>query len=272
MTVLDAVDTWDVPHAAAAVIAAGDVVERHGPTDRTFRLASISKPLGAWAILVAVEEGIIALDTPVGQPGCTLRHLLAHAGGYSFDGDAPVSAPERTRMYSNTGWNLAADAVARAAQMPFGDYLHEAVFQPLGMTASRLDGSPAKDVYGTVEDLLRFVADVRAPQLLSEATVADALQPQYPGLSGIVPDVGRYEECPWGLGFELRGTKTPHWTGTENSPRTLGHFGGAGTMFWLDPSVDVALVALTDREFGPWALDAWPRLSDDALAAYGSRS
>ncbi len=271
MAVLDAIDRWDVPHVAAALIVAGDVVEHRGPVDRTFRLASISKPLGAWAMLVAVEEGIVALDSPVGQPGCTLRHLLAHAGGYPFDGDGPVSAPERTRIYSNTGWDLAADAVANAAGMPFGDYLRDAVFVPLGMTA-RLHGSPAKDVHGTVDDLVAFLAEVRTPQLLHPDTVAEAFRPQYPDLSGIVPGVGRYEQCPWGLGFELKGDKSPHWTGHDNSPRTLGHFGGAGTMMWRDPDVDVALVALTDREFGPWALEAWPALSDAALQVAGSSS
>jgi CubicO group peptidase (beta-lactamase class C family) len=270
MAVLDTIDAWDVPHAAGAVVAGGEVVEQRGPTDRVFRLASIAKPLGAWAILVAVEEGIIRLDSPVGQPGCTLRHLLAHAGGYSFDGADPVSSPERTRIYSNTGWDLAADAVATAAAMPFAEYLDAAVFAPLGMTSTSLEGSPAKDVWGSVADLLRFISELRAPRLLSDATVADAFCPQYPELSGIVPGVGRYAECPWGLGFELRGSKSPHWTGRHNSPRTLGHFGGAGTMFWLDPDVDVALVTLTDREFGPWALDVWPPLSDDALATYGS--
>ena len=270
MSVLAAVDRWDVPHVAAAVVAGGEVVERRGPTGRVFPLASISKPLTAWAMLIAVEEGTIRLDTAVGQPGCTLRHLLAHAGGYSFDGDEPIAPPERTRIYSNTGWDLAAAAVADAADMPFAVYLREAVLEPLGMESSRLDGSPAKDVHGSVEDLLHFVAELRDPRLLSGATVADAFRPQYPRLSGIVPGVGRYEKCPWGLGFEVRDDKQPHWTGTRNSPRTVGHFGGSGTMFWLDPDHDVAVIALTDREFGPWALDAWPSLSDDALAAHGS--
>jgi CubicO group peptidase (beta-lactamase class C family) len=85
--------------------------------------------------------------------------------------------------------------------------------------------------------------------------------------------VGRYEQCPWGLGFEVRGTKQPHWTGTTNSPRTHGHFGGSGTMFWIDPDRDLALVALADRDFDQWAtsaLAAWPELSDAVIAEYGA--
>jgi CubicO group peptidase (beta-lactamase class C family) len=55
--------------------------------------------------------------------------------------------------------------------------------------------------------------------------------------------------------------------GTANSPATFGHFGGSGTFVWVDPVADLALVALTDREYGPWALDAWPAFSDAVLTA-----
>jgi CubicO group peptidase (beta-lactamase class C family) len=103
------------------------------------------------------------------------------------------------------------------------------------------------------------------PTLLDGPTVADAIRPQYPSLSGIVPGVGRYDRCPWGLGFEIRGDKTPHWTGRHNAASAHGHFGGAGTMFWIDPQADVALIALTDRDFDSWALEAWPTLSDAVI-------
>jgi CubicO group peptidase (beta-lactamase class C family) len=69
----------------------------------------------------------------------------------------------------------------------------------------------------------------------------------------------------WGLGFELRDGKSPHWTGTRNSPRTFGHFGGSGTFLWVDPDAGIALACLTDLDFGDWAKDAWPRLSDQVL-------
>ena len=68
----------------------------------------VHEPMSPTLPLVAIEEGIIALDTPVGQPGCTLRHLLAHAGGYPFEGTEPITPPERTRIYSNAGFDLLA--------------------------------------------------------------------------------------------------------------------------------------------------------------------
>ena len=49
-----------------------------------FALASVTKPLVARAAQVAVEEGVVELDTQAGPPGSTVRHLLAHASGYSM--------------------------------------------------------------------------------------------------------------------------------------------------------------------------------------------
>ena len=271
MTALDLTTSWPVEFVSAAVLRAGTTVATIGDVDRVQRLASISKPMTAWATLVAVEEGIVELDQPIGQPGCTLRHLLAHAGGYPFDGPDPIARPETTRMYSNTGIELVADAVARASAMAFADYLHEALFAPLAMTHTALRGSAAHGVHSNLADTCRFVAEVMRPSLIHATSAADAERIHYPTLAGIVPGVGRYEQCPWGLGFEVRGTKTPHWTGTTNSPRTFGHFGGSGTMFWIDPDRDLALVALADRDFDQWAataLTVWPELSDAVIAEY----
>jgi CubicO group peptidase (beta-lactamase class C family) len=270
---LDLTANWPVPHVSAAVLRGGDVVATVGDVDRVQRIASISKPMSAWAMLVAVEEGVLSLDEPMGQPGCTLRHLLAHAGGYPFEGQEPIGAPATTRMYSNSGFSIAARAVELATEMRFDEYLHEAVFAPLEMAASVLRGSAARGVHSNVADTARFAAEVMRPTLIHDSTAAEALRTHYPELAGIVPGVGRYAQCPWGLGFEVRGTKEPHWTGARNSPRTVGHFGGSGTMFWYDPDVDLALVALADRDFDDWAetaLMVWPALSDAVIEEFTS--
>ena len=272
MTALDLTNDWPVPHVSAAVLRAGEVVATIGDVDRVQRLASISKPMAAWAILVAVEEGVVDLDQHVGQPGCTLRHLLAHAGGYGFDGDDPIARPETTRMYSNAGYSLAAQVIETATDMTFAEYLDEAVFAPLGMRSSVLRGSAAHGVRSSLADTCRFIAEVMRPTLIHATTAAQASRIHYPTLGGIVPGVGRYEQCPWGLGFEVRGSKQPHWTGTTNSPRTFGHFGGSGTMFWIDPDRDLGVVALADLDFDEWAptaLNVWPELSDAVIAEYG---
>jgi CubicO group peptidase (beta-lactamase class C family) len=81
----------------------------------------------------------------------------------------------------------------------------------------------------------------------------------------VLPDMGRMDPNDCGLGFELRDSKEPHWTGSRNSPRTFGHFGGSGAFLWVDPEADLALACLSDLDFGPWALEAWPRLSDSVI-------
>ena len=261
--------SWPVDHVAAAVVGPDGSVDTIGDGDRRFRLASISKVLTGWATLIAVEEGIVGLDRPAGQQGCTLRHLLSHAGGYPFDGTEPISPPGRRRIYSNSGIELAAALVADAAAMPFADYLGEAVLGPLGMTSTALRGSPAHGCWSTITDVVAFVGELRAPRLVSPTTAADATSVQFPDLAGVVPGFGRYDPCPWGLGVEIRGLKSPHWTGTRNSSRTFGHFGGAGTVLWVDPGVTIACVALTDRPFDEWADEAqraWPALADAVIA------
>lgn len=271
MEALQLVATWEVPNAAAAIVAAdGTVAATVGDLDRDFRLASVSKVATAWVSMIAVEEGLLGLDDPVGQPGCTVRHLLAHAGGYPVEGTEPVAAPGRRRIYSNRGIELAAEEVERRAGLPFSTYLDEGLLQPLGMASTRLAGSPAHGMYATVRDLSRLIGELQHPQLLSPAGAADAVTAQYPDLTGIVPGVGRFDPCPWGLGIEIRGDKRPHWTGRSNSPETFGHFGASGTMMWVDPAAECGLVALTDRNFDDWpdAIETWSALSDAVVAEW----
>jgi CubicO group peptidase (beta-lactamase class C family) len=258
-TVLD----WPVDHVGAAVVADGTVTA--GDTARVFPLASVTKLLTAYAVLIAVEEGAVDWDTPAGPPGSTVRHLAAHASGLSFSEGKVQAKPGARRIYSNVGFDALAETVAAAAGMPFGEYLDEAVCAPLGMTATRLEGSPAADAVSSVDDLVRFAAELRAPTLT--ATLGDATSVAFPGLDGVLPGYGRQSPNDWGLGFEIRDGKSPHWTGAGSSPRTFGHFGQSGTFLWVDPDADAAAVVLTDRDFGPWAIEAWPVWTDGVLAA-----
>ena len=258
---------WPVDHVSAAVVSPG-AVHSYGDIDRQYPLASVSKVLCGWATMVAIEEGLLDLDSDVGQPGCTLRHLLSHAGGYPFDGDEPIATPGRQRIYSNTGIALAAQAVADAADLPFQRYITEAVFAPLAMNSTTLHGSPSVGVTSTVADMTHFLHELINPQLIDASTAAQFTTVQFPLLNGVVPGLGRFSPCPWGLGCEIRGDKTPHWTGTLNSAGTFGHFGGSGTVMWVDPAARAACIALTDRAFDQWSADAlrlWPELSDAVL-------
>ena len=140
-----------------------------------FRLASISKQFTAAAILLLVQDGTLSLDDPLrrwlpGLPpatdGITLYHLLSHTSVLvdyedllppDLDGqvqDADVMrllegvdrldfAPGSAYRYSNSGYVLLGLVVARASNHDFPTFLHERIFQPLGMgSVARVDGGP----------------------------------------------------------------------------------------------------------------------------------
>lgn len=269
MRAFDLVRDWPVTAVAVAVIDHDENLHTYGNTNTEFRIASVTKMMTAWATLIAVEDGSVNLDDEVGQPDCTLRHLLAHAGGYGFDSTAAIISPARKRVYSNTGYDMIATHVATATQFEFADYLNESVFQPLGMGSSKLLGSAAKDVHSTLDDLAKFMGELRTPTLIAEGTFREVTGSQFPELDGVVPGFGRFDPCPWGLGPELRGLKHPHWTATQNSSSTYGHIGGTGTFVWVDPVANVACCALADREFDEWARIQWPKFGDAVLAELG---
>jgi CubicO group peptidase (beta-lactamase class C family) len=262
---LRAIDHWGARTAAAGVTRADAELGAHGPRDAAFRWASVTKLLTGLAALVAVEEGTVDLDEPAGPPGSTVRHLLAHASGLPPEEGPPLMSPERRRIYSNYGIELAAALVGERTGMPYEEYFRAAVVEPLGLRGS-LHGSPASGFRGPLDDLLALGRELLAPTLVARETLDEATTVQFPGLAGVLPSFGRMEPNDWGLAFELRDAKSPHWTGSRNSPRTFGHFGAAGTFLWVDPEAGVATGVLTDREFGDWAIEAWPRLSDTVLA------
>lgn len=265
------VEQWPVDNAATAVVSAdGGVLGRHGDVARTFPLASVTKLLTAYTVLIALEEGAAELDTPAGPEGSTIRHLLAHTSGLAFSEHKVMAQPGTRRLYSNAGFEQLADALTAHSGIAFADYQAEALFTPLGMDATVLKGSPAAGAVSSVADLTLFAAELQRPKLLDPATLAEATNVAFPGLNGVLPGFGHQKPNDWGLGFEIRDHKSPHWTGSRSSPRTFGHFGQSGTFLWVDPDARAACVTLTDRDFGPWAAGAWPSFTDGILAELSS--
>jgi CubicO group peptidase (beta-lactamase class C family) len=270
MGALEQIDRWPADHAAVGVATAAHVAGTRGETARPFAWASVTKLLTAGAVLVAAEEGVVGLDEPAGPDGATVRHLLAHASGLPLDGDAPIARPGERRIYSNTGYEILGELVAERAQMAFRDYVRAAVLAPLGMKGTGLEGSPAWGASGPLDDLVAFGRDLLAPSFLADETLAEATSVAFAGLAGVLPGFGRQDPNDWGLGFEIRDEKSPHWTGRRNSSRTFGHFGRSGTFLWVDPDAGLACACLTDLEFGDWSAEAWPALSDAVLVELSS--
>jgi CubicO group peptidase (beta-lactamase class C family) len=259
MQALRQVDDWPCAHVAIAVVGRADAT--HGDGERRFPWASVTKLASSVAFLVAAEEGLVDLDEPAGPPAATFRHLLAHASGLPFDEGPPIAPPGSRRIYSNYGFEVAASRVAERAEMPFAEYF-AAVWEAAGIA---LDGSPGSGASGTITALRALAQELLSPMRIAPETLLEAGSVQFPGLPGVLPGFGRQDPNDWGLGLELRDAKSPHWTGSRNSPQTFGHFGRSGTFLWVDPVAGLALACLTDLPFGDWAAKAWPLLADSVL-------
>ena len=266
---LSQVANWSASNPAAGVTDATRTLGATGDVDLRHEWASVTKLVTAVCVLRLIDAGLIALSEPAGPPGSTVRHLLAHASGLGFDEGAALSKPERRRVYSNAGFDLLGALVSTRVGVPFAQYAAEVVFSPLGMHASSIEGTPSAGGVGPLTDLLRFARELLLPTLIAPATLALATSVAFPGLDGVLPGYGRSSPNDWGLGFELRDSKDPHWTGRHNSASTFGHFGRAGSFLWIDPALGLGCVALADTPFGPWAVDAWPTFSDAVVASFG---
>jgi CubicO group peptidase (beta-lactamase class C family) len=270
--VLGRVDGWEPDTIAVGVTDGSAALATHGPVDEVLPFASVTKPLAAYATLIAVQDGLIHLDEPAGDVDghpYTVRHLLAHASGLPPEPGGPTAEPERRRVYSNQGFEVLGELVEDRVGRSFADHLDVEVLQPLGMRDTRLVGSPAHAAEGTVADLLRFARELLSPQILDAELHHESTSVAFPDLDGILPGYGRQSPNTWGLGFEVKADKSPHWTGTTLSPSTFGHFGRSGSYLWVDPEIGLASASLADQDFDRWAVEGWPELSDAIVAAYG---
>jgi len=241
-----------------------------GDLDWVTRIASISKLFTCYAALVAIEEGTISLGDPAGPEGSTVRHLMAHASGLGFESDASHTfAPGARRIYSNVGIERLGAHIEQAAGIAFTDYVVEAVIDPLGLTGFEAAGSPAHGMRASVRHLLTFGRELLTPTLIAPETLAMATSPVFPELRGVLPGFGAADPNLWGLGFEIRGNKSPHWTGIRHDPSTFGHFGGSGSFLWVDPTRRLIGASVSSEVFGQWALEAWPTANTVLVERYG---
>jgi CubicO group peptidase (beta-lactamase class C family) len=160
--------------------------------ESAYRLASITKTITAMAILQLVEQGKIDLDAEVQKYvpyfprkkwPVTVRQLLGHIGGishynnYDLEGhikvhkntrealaifqDFPLVAEPGTRYnYSSYGYNLLGAVIEGASGRAYGDYIKSHIFEPLGMTDSRLD-DPADIIPNRVRGYRLIRGDIK---------------------------------------------------------------------------------------------------------------
>ena len=250
-----------------------ELTDVFGDLDEVSDWASVTKLLVALAVLVEAEKGSLDLDDSCGPPGSTVRHLLSHASGLGPDRPEPLTPPGRRRIYSNAGFEVLAQYLSERCARSWNDVVADVVTGPLGMDATLVGagGSPASGAKGSVADLLVLGRELLSPTIISRSFLDGATAVAFPGLAGVVPGIGRFDRCDWGLGFEIKGDKRPHWTATRSSPRTFGHFGRSGAFLWVDPDAGVACATAGGAPFGTWALEKWPELSDAVLGDWAGR-
>jgi CubicO group peptidase (beta-lactamase class C family)/D-alanyl-D-alanine dipeptidase len=289
-----------------------------GPST-VYRVGSVSKLFTDVAIMQLVERGKVDLDAPVTrylpdfhphnpyERPITLRQLMSHRAGLVreppvgsyFDSTSPplaatiaslnrttlVYPPETHTKYSNAAIATVGYVLERVSGEPFAQALSKAVLEPLGMTMSSfeptpaltrdvapaamwtLDGrmfaaptfplgiAPAGSMYTTVTDLGRFVSALFAGgkaangQLLKPETIAQMWTPQFarPG-----------EESGYGIGFRI---------GNFEGHRSVGHDGaiyGFATTLQALPDEKLGVIVVTTRDGANAAVD---RIGEVALHA-----
>lgn len=216
----------------------------------------------------------------------------------------PVHPPRTMMRYSNLGPGLLAIAIERVTGVQFATVVNESVFKPLSIegylgvqpprSVARVTGDfvdhvgtelepfntpfwrslalPWGGLITTAEGALRLVnAFAGAPSgFLPPALTAEATTDQTGALAGEMAGIFRWERSPWGLGAELRGQKSPHWTSLLASPASFGHAGLSGCLVWSDPQTDVSWFIHGVRTLENWWKD-WATI-DSAILSASSRS
>ena len=105
-------------------------------------------------------------------------------------------------------------------------------------------------------------------QVIAPATARLMITNHAAGLRGGIEGFMTWDECAWGLGFDLRGNKRPHFSGEYTSPHIFGHTRVSGVFAWADPAINLVCVMLANRTlFDAWHTSRWSRFSTAVVAS-----
>ncbi len=219
-------------------------------------------------------------------PGLTWRQL-----GQACLATPLLRSPGSRVTYSNVGYGLLALLVEARTGQPFAAALADLVLEPLGVegylgvepprapaavagklgehagTALEPFNSPfwrslAMPWAGLVTNVAGALALVRAfagvpAAFLPAALRRAAVSSQTGDLPGGFTGFQEWPLCPWGLGVELRGGKTPHMVAPTLSPVSFGHSGYSGCLAWADPAAGGGTGAAWALLGGPRVFSGW---------------
>lgn len=237
-----------------------------GECERIYPWMSVTKLVTARAVLAAVEDARMDFDDVLTPAGATVEMLLAHAGGLGVDGEQVCDVVSQ-RIYSNAGYDILGRALAKAVGIPVGDHL-VGMLSEWGACSVAYEASPAWGLRGDLHALAALTRELAFPTRIDPGMWRHATSPAWPGLPGIVPGYGRYEDNTWGLGPEIRGSKRPHWTAPTQPEGVFGHFGQSGSFVWVDAEAGVAACFLSARRFGLIHQRLWPGLNAAVAEAF----
>lgn len=215
--------------------------------------------------------------------------------------DALIDAPGTVLRYGNIGPAIAARAMDVLTGDSYLEVIQHRVLDPMGLTNIiltpgshyddriatlqdpadkgtphesynsrwwRENGIPWGGYYGTPGDALRFATSFLPGResVLSESSKRAMTTDQVNGLNGGVDSMYTvWEPGFWSVGWEVKGTKPRHWTGSKTSAATYDHWGFAGTLVWVDPTRELGVAVFANRSVAtPWAFRParWNTLSD----------
>ena len=311
-----------LPSVVAGVLRGGELVwsgaagDLQDPTDTQYRIGSITKTFVAVCVMRLRDAGVLALDdrvddhvggTPIGS--ATIAQLLSHASGLqsethgpwwertpggdwdalagTFDASSARHAPGRRFHYSNVGYAVLGELLARHAGRPWDVVVRDELLTPLGMSRTTTDPvaphatgyavhpfadmrhhepahdagamAPAGQLWASLADLARWGAFLggRLDGLLDPGTLAEMSRPV------VVDD--RPDE-PWttahGLGLQI-------WN--LGGRRFVGHGGsmpGFVALVRVAPDGGDGVVLAANSTAGPgrtFAGDLLDLLSDDPV-------
>ncbi len=298
-------------------------------TDAVFDLASLTKIAVGTALLALLDRRAFALDDPIVETfpefagrdprrkQVTFRHLLTHTSGLppSVNARADLGAARVVRrvcdtplarvpgervVYSDCGFILVGEAVARLAGVPLPIALQSLVFDPLGVSSCGFlpQGEIAQRIVCTERDQWRgklLRGEVHDETCWSMGGIAG-----HAGLFGTASDVARLGELyrdagqfegrrvllrptaqmavrehahsqdeRRGLAWALKSSDARPW-GAGLSRNSYGHTGYTGTSLVVDPQRGLTIALLTNRVYisrepGPIA-DLRARVHDAVIA------
>lgn len=286
--------------------------------DTLFNMASVSKLFVAAAVMKLVEAGRLNLDKPVikylpyfklagkGYHKITLRHILSHQSGLppgptrlpriqaesgglrkyvrNLRTESLMASPGKEWHYSNTGFNILGEVIARVSGMTFEDYIKENILDPLGMYRStfrqefaaagmvssahvkmgpekigivrlpRCSGTPSCGLYSSIRDMARWAAAVlnrerfRERRIMKPSSFDRLTEPlRVTGLGGTEALIG----LSWFLG---------HYRGHRIMGHS-GHVAGFKSHFLILPDDSIALIILINADYPPLSQITTPLLN-----------